>query len=127
MEEAIYNTHMQMKAASEARPEEKVFCLYSQTGDTTMGTAIQVMYWLGGIAYETDRAGAAWYEYGMKTFHYLGAHNKKKAIQDAIEWVMKKYGVDISGLVGNADRNKVPAWVNKQFPIRRNYDSEGSV
>lgn len=63
----------------------------------------------------TDKI-AAWYERGMKTFHY--GTTKMEAFEAAKAWVAEKYG-ESGPWHRNVMRDYVPERIAKKFPIRK--------
>lgn len=66
---------------------------------------------------------AAWYNHGKKVFYGMGrgVHGRAAtlaAFNEAVKWVQDTYGYTGPWL-GNALQQKVPAIVQKNFPIKR--------
>jgi hypothetical protein len=112
----LINTHDQLKAAVAAGIIPKRHAL-AITASTMAASAYRHGVVVYSPLFKTDTQ-AAWYHHGCKWFHGEGRARaeQEQARSLAIAWVAETYGYR-GEWVGNRMRDKVPAIVQKRFPI----------
>lgn len=110
----IINTHDQLVAAVRAKIIPKKHALaISYTAPARHVIASGLHAW--SPFFKTDPHSSAWYHNKIK--HFVGL-DRVQGLPEAIAWVSVTYGYE-GAWVGNAMRDKVPAIVQKMFPIKR--------
>lgn len=110
---SIINTHDQLTAAVEAgviTKRQAIAVSYDARPEGRMGMAQGDKASVWSPYFDTDPQ-AAWYNYKKKTF----VGNRSESVPKALEWAAAIAGV--TQWSGNRQRCKVPAIVQKRFPI----------
>ncbi len=109
--ENIINTYDQLNRAVKdgvISPNQAVAISYSPY-EARSGRCSGSQVW--SPFFKTNPEGAAWYEYGKKSFH----GNRASSMPAAMLWATEKYG--IVNWKGNRMRDVVPAIVQQLYPL----------